>query len=37
MFPKNALVYVKLCINLFIKVKERLVVDKKLYEEVERY
>ena len=35
MFPKNAPVYVKLRVDLLARVKERLVVDKKLYEEVE--
>ena len=36
-FPENTLVYVKFYIDLLARVKERLVVDKKLYKEVERY
>ena len=36
-FPENTLVYIKLYIDLLARVKERLVVDKKLYKEVEWY
>ena len=36
-FPENALVYVKLRMDLFARAKERLAVDEKLREEVERY